>query len=110
MRIKIKLIYNSIDSFKIESFKQESIWNYSFLFDNGKFNFVTVWRLNKIKNQKLMIKSFVELNKKSTNTTFDFGWMRVRNELKIASNNENIHFLWNQKMYLNFYIIQIVLF
>lgn len=70
--------------------------NYAFLFTEWKFTFITIWRLTKIKNQKLMIKAFNKLNEKYPYIQLLILWdWELKFELNQIS-NKNVHFLWNQ--------------
>jgi len=98
---KISVISNGIDIDRINLMKRESLWEYESLFYD-KFSFISIWRLEKIKNQELMINSFLKLNEKYTNTQLIvlWDWKEKNNLQKIANNN--IHFLWNQNNVFKF--------
>lgn len=100
---KLKLICNAIDLSNIASLKKESLWSYKDIFTNT-FTFITAWRLNKIKNQKLLIDSFLDFNKKYKNTQLIILWdweFKKKLERQIWKNN-NIHLLWNQENVFKF--------
>ena len=93
---KVLIIPNSIDIEQINKLKNENLWEYEKLFKKNKFTFITTGRLNKIKNQKLMINAFINFNKKYKDSQLIILWDgdEKENLKKIA--NENVHFLWNQ--------------
>lgn len=93
---KIQVIPNAIDIEKINKLKDENLWEYSNLFDNNNFKFITIWRLTKIKNQGVMIDAFNKFNKKYPNSQLFILWdWELKDELKLHA-NENVFFLWNQ--------------
>lgn len=66
---KVQIIPNGLNLDEIkEKQKAELPIEYTPLFENKKFTFISVGRLNPIKNQSLMIQSFIELNKKYQDT------------------------------------------
>lgn len=91
---KISIIPNWIDINNINSAKTESLWEYQSLFSD-KFSFISIWRLEKIKNQKLMVKSFLKLNEKYPNTQLIilWDWGERKNLENII--NDNVKLLWN---------------
>ena len=102
---KVLVIPNSVNIEQINKLKNENLWEYEKLFKKNKFTFITTGRLNKIKNQKLMINAFVNFNKKYKDSQLIILWDgdEKENLKKIA--NENVYFLWNQKnvfKYLNY--------
>ena len=83
---------------------KESLWEWKWLFSWKKFTFITVWRLEKIKNQKLMIEAFKKINEEYPNTQLVIlGDGKERNNLMNIS-NQNIHFLWNQENVFKFLV------
>lgn len=96
------VIPNFIDEDKTRKLCLEPIDLNKNVFENDKFTFVTVWRLEKIKNQKLMIETFKKLNEKYLNIQLIilWDWKEKKNLQKIANNN--IHFLWNQENVFKF--------
>lgn len=66
---KVQIIPNGLNLDEIkEKQKAELPAEYTALFENKKFTFISVGRLNPIKNQSLMIQSFIKLNKKYPDT------------------------------------------
>ena len=66
---KVQIIPNGLNLDEIkEKQKSELPGEYTALFENKKFTFISVGRLNPIKNQSLMIQSFIKLNKKYPDT------------------------------------------
>ena len=104
---KVKIIYNPIDLKLINNLKKEEIEDkYKNIFDSWKFTFINIWRLNKIKNQKLLIETFKEFNKKYPNTQLIILWdWELKKELQqLACDNQDIYFLWNQKNVYKFLV------
>lgn len=94
---KIDIIYNSVDIEKIDTLKKEDVWWYKSIFENDTFTYISVWRLSKIKNQELLIKTFDAFNKKYTNSQLVMLWdWELKEKLTHLTTNKNIHFLWNQ--------------
>lgn len=92
-------IHNHIDLKRINHLKNEEITEYNNIFQNWKFTFINVWRLDKLKNQKLLIKAFKKLNTKHPNTQLVilWDWEEKLNLINEIWNNKNIYLLWNQK-------------
>ena len=94
---KVSVIPNFIEKEKISILYKEPIENYEDIFHNNKFSFISIGRLEKIKNQKLMISTFKELNKNYPNIQLVILWdWKEKESLQKISNN-NIYFLWNQE-------------
>lgn len=99
---KIEMIYNSIDLDSIdEKCKEHLPKEFESLFSKKKFTFINIGRLTHQKNQKLLLKSFNELNVQYPKTQLIILWdWELRNELTNFTNTlsakNNIHFLWNQ--------------
>jgi len=95
---KIEIIYNTINIKKIDNLKNEDLWEYKNLFNNWKFTFINIWRLTRIKNQELLIKTFIEFNNKYNNTQLIILWEgELKKELEnLIWDKKNIHLLWNQ--------------
>jgi len=77
------------------------------LFDNWKFTYINIWRLTKQKNQKMLLNSFNELNKKYTNTQLIILWEGDLKEILIKKcesleSKNNIYFLWIKKNVFNY--------
>lgn len=96
---KIDIIYNPINIEKINNLKNEELWEFDKIFNNWMFNFISIWRLNKIKNQKLLIDIFLKFNKKYINSQLIILWDgELKDELrKQIWNNKSIFLLWNKK-------------
>ena len=101
-RKKVLVIPNSIDIEKIVSLSKEPLENYERIFNSKTFSFITVGRLEKIKNQELMVKIFTKLNEKYKNIQLIilWDWVEKTNLQKIANNN--VYFLWNQENVFKF--------
>lgn len=99
---KIFIIPNFINIEDIHILQSEPLNNYENLFKNNKFTFITAGRLEKIKNQQLMVKTFRKLNNNYSNTQLLilWNWEEKWNLQKIA--NDNIIFLWNQENVFKF--------
>lgn len=97
---KVQIIPNGLNLDEIkEKQKAELPAEYTALFENKKFTFISVGRLNPIKNQSLMIQSFIELNKKYPDTQLIIlgeGELRTQLEKEIWC-NPNIYLLGNQQ-------------
>ena len=97
---KVQIIPNGLNLDEIkEKQKAELPVEYTPLFENKKFTFISVGRLNPIKNQSLMIQSFIELNKKYPDTQLIIlgeGELRTQLEKEIWY-NPNIYLLGNQQ-------------
>ena len=97
---KVQIIPNGLNLDEIkEKQKAELPVEYTPLFENKKFTFISVGRLNPIKNQSLMIQSFIELNKKYPDTQLIIlgeGELRTQLEKEIWC-NPNIYLLGNQQ-------------
>lgn len=97
---KVQIIPNGLNLDEIkEKQKAELPIEYTPLFENKKFTFISVGRLNPIKNQSLMIQSFIELNKKYQDTQLIIlgeGELRAQLEKEIWC-NPNIYLLGNQQ-------------
>jgi len=95
----IETIYNPIDFKKIEKLKIESLWKYKWLFH--KKTFITISRLEEVKNIDFIIKAFNEFNINNTNYNLIIIWDWSKKEIleKIRKDiwNKNIHLLWKQK-------------
>ena len=96
---KIQSIYNMFDIKWIQKKSEENLWEYQYLFNNGKFTFINIWRLSKQKNQKLLLKAFDKFHQRNINTQLLILWDgELKDELKIQkqslSSNKDIHFLW----------------
>ncbi len=104
---KVQIIPNGLNLDEIkEKQKAELPAEYTDLFENKKFTFISVGRLNPIKNQSLMIQSFIKLNKKYPNTQLIIlgeGELRPQLEKEIWSNS-NIYLLGNQQNIFPFLI------
>jgi len=98
----VSVIPNFIDLEHISTLCLEPIYgNNNYFFDN-KFIFITIGRLEKIKNQELMINAFKKLNEKYPNISLIilWDWKDKQNLKNIA--NENVYFLWNQENVFQF--------
>lgn len=101
---KIFFIPNFVDLNLCKKLSKEDLWEFRYLFSWEKFAFITVWRLEKIKNQKLMIEAFKKFNEKYPNVQLIIlGDGKERNNL-INISNQNIHFLWNQENVFKFLV------
>lgn len=66
---KVQIIPNGLNLDEIKEKQKAALpAEYTALFENKKFTFISVGRLNPIKNQSLMIQSFIKLNKKYPDT------------------------------------------
>ncbi len=96
----IEILYNPLNINEIEKRKKEPIKKYMNLFDNKKENFITVSRLEKVKNLEFLINSFNEFNKKYKNYQFLIIWYwRKKKDLEELIKkiwNKNIYLLWRQ--------------
>lgn len=97
---KVNIIPNGLNLDEIkEKQKAELPTQYRPLFKDKKFTFISVGRLNPIKNQSLMIESFLSMNKKYPDTQLIIlgeGELRYQLEKQIW-NNPDIHLLGNQQ-------------
>ena len=97
---KVQIIPNGLNLDEIkEKQKAELPAEYTALFENKKFTFISVGRLNPIKNQSLMIQSFIKLNKKYPDTQLIIlgeGELRPQLEKEIWS-NPNVYLLGNHE-------------
>jgi glycosyltransferase involved in cell wall biosynthesis len=102
----IETLYNPIDFEKIELLKKEEIKKYDEVFQNWKKTFITIWRLEEVKNIKFLIESFNEFSKNNPEYQFIIIWDWVEKEnLKKDINstwNKNIILLWKQNNVYNF--------
>ena len=97
---KVQIIPNGLNLDEIkEKQKAELPAEYTALFENKKFTFISVGRLNPIKNQSLMIQSFIKLNKKYPDTQLIIlgeGELRPQLEKEIWDNS-NVYLLGNHE-------------
>jgi len=97
----IETLYNPIDFENIEKLKKEELWKHKDIFNNWKKTFITVSRLEKVKNIDFLIKTFNEFNKKNLNFQFIIIWdWKEKEKLEKYTKeiwNKNIIFLWKQK-------------
>lgn len=102
----IKVIYNPIVLSDIRKLGTKYIpKDISPLFEDASiFTFINIWRLIKVKNQKLLIKAFKIFNKIHPNSQLIIIWeWELRSELEFdISNSQNIHLIWFQKNPYNF--------
>ncbi len=97
----VETIYNYLDFKKIEKLKGEKLWKYENLFNLQKKTFITVSRLEEVKNIKFLIEAFDEFNKK--NKAYQFliiwDWKQKQKLQELIENikNKNIKLLWEQK-------------
>lgn len=97
---KVQIIPNGLNLDEIKEKQKAALpAEYTALFENKKFTFISVGRLNPIKNQSLMIQSFIKLNKKYPDTQLIIlgeGELRTQLEKEIWC-NPNIYLLGNQQ-------------
>lgn len=99
---RIVVIPNYIDYEEIVALSNLPIKDYKDLFNDKRFTFITIGRLEKIKYQELIIQAFNLLNEKYKNIKLVIIWeWKQRDLLKKISNN-NTYFLWNQKNIFNY--------
>ena len=96
---KIHVIHNPINISLIQTLKTESLGKWSKKIIKDHFNFINIGRLSIEKNQKMIIESFIQFNKKYPNSSLFILWDgELKNDLlHITKHNKNIYFLWNQK-------------
>jgi len=98
----VVLIPNFIDINNIQKLFSEKLDMYEKLFENGKFSFISIWSLKKVKNQEFMIKTFNKLNEKYKNIQLIILWdWKNKESLKKIANGD-VHFLWAQKNVFKF--------
>ncbi len=100
------LLYNPIDLKYIKKAQKEEISEYKNLFSNGKYTFITIWRLEKVKNIPFLINCFKKHNSIERKSQFVVIWDGdLSSTLKQeAWEGNNIHFIPFQKniyKYLN---------
>jgi glycosyltransferase involved in cell wall biosynthesis len=96
----IHTLFNPVDLENIEKEKKESLWNYEKVFNSKKKTFITIWRLDKVKNIEFSIKAFDIFNKENPNFQFIIIWdWKEKNSIEKTinkTNNKNIILLWKQ--------------
>lgn len=96
----IHTLFNPIDLENIEKEKKEGLWNYKNIFNSDKKTFITIWRLDKVKNIKFSIKTFDIFNKENPNFQFLIIWdWKERESIQSIinkTNNKNIILIWRQ--------------
>lgn len=96
----IKTLYNPIDIHQIENLKKEPLWNYQKYFQNWKKTFITISRLEKVKNINFLIECFNDFNQINKDYQFliIWEWKEKNNLQKIINStwNQNIILLWEQ--------------
>ncbi|RAL56946.1 hypothetical protein BSK20_01590 [SR1 bacterium human oral taxon HOT-345] len=97
---KVQIIPNGLNLDEIKEKQKAALpAEYTALFENKKFTFISVGRLNPIKNQSLMIQSFIKLNKKYPDTQLIIlgeGELRPQLEKEIGDNS-NVYLLGNHE-------------
>ena len=97
---KVQIIPNGLNLDEIKEKQKAALpAEYTALFENKKFTFISVGRLNPIKNQALMIQSFIKLNKKYPDTQLIIlgeGELRPQLEKEIWDNS-NVYLLGNHE-------------
>lgn len=95
-KVKLELIYNSIDIKKIDLLKNEEVIDFNF----NKFTFINIWRLTYQKWQDNLIKAFDRFNKKYPETQLIILWdWELKKEYTYLINNlnnKNLYLLWNK--------------
>lgn len=99
---KIITIYNSINLQNIQKLSKEKLGEYEELLNNWKFTFINIWRLTEQKNQRLLIDTFANFNKKYPDTQLIVLWegeLRKELEKQISDLNleDKVFLLWIQK-------------
>jgi glycosyltransferase involved in cell wall biosynthesis len=96
----IETLYNPIDFKYIDKLKNEDIWEYEKIFQTNKKTFITIWRLEKVKNIEFIINSFNIFNKenKDFQLIILWDWKEKNNLEKIVNKiwNKNIYLIWKQ--------------
>lgn len=94
----ICIIHNAVDTDKINQLKTEDLWPYSKYFTSWVFTFISVGRLVAIKNQELLITTFLKFNEAYPDTQLLILWeWPLREHLQqIIGDSLSIHLLWNQ--------------
>lgn len=96
----IEILYNPLKFNDIEILKNEPLLENNKIFNNSKKSFITIARLEKVKNLKFLIDIFNEFNKKYKGYQFLIIWdWKERKNLKELINkkwNKNIELLWKQ--------------
>ena len=95
---KITTIYNPINLEEIENIKEDNLWEHRKLFKNWKKTFLHIARLDKIKNQKFLIKAFSKYNK-NNNSQLIIIWdweekNNIINLIKRLKVESYIHIIW----------------
>ena len=96
----IETLYNPLNFDNIEILKNESLWKDNKIFNNSKKSFITIARLEKVKNIEFLIDIFNEFNKKNKGYQFLIIWdWKQKENLEKSINkkwNKNIKLLWRQ--------------
>jgi glycosyltransferase involved in cell wall biosynthesis len=96
----LDVLYNPLDIKEINKAQDEDLWTYEKLFNNNFKTFITVWRLEEVKNIDYLINNFHTFNKTNTGFQLIIIWdgLKLKFLKKLVSQlwNKNIHFLWKQ--------------
>lgn len=102
----VEYLYNPINIDSIQELQKESLWKHKSLFQKSKKTFITIGRLEKVKNIDFLIDNFHQFNLSNPNYQFIIIWdweeqKKLKNKIQKLQNS-NIHLLWRQSNVYNF--------